>query len=220
MQDPHNQNWQMYPLSFPKSASAIYDDVQSTRELLQELSSSLFVADDGKIGLELITYNQAPDSPQGRRGSSLSAAVKLIRQGAKPTRERVESATKLSSFLKVTFLTMTVNCRMLIDIRPMNRGFQIRCCELIAVKQYVHFLNECLSSTLPQLNSWSRLRVTQEVFCCLCHGLQVFPGFIRLIAHFGQRVSDVGDDSLFCQRRMHLLKEQSRAGYGEAELCC
>ena len=86
------------------------------------------------------------------------------------------------------------------------------------MKLYVLW-NDCLNSMLAQLNSWSRLKVTLEIFCCLCHELQVFPGFIRLIAHFGQKVSDVGDDSLFCQSRTHTLKEQSRAGYGKAERC-
>ena len=67
IQNSHSQIWQRYPLSLPRSALAICDDVQSTRELLQELSVSHFVADDEKVGLELMTYNPSPgNSQQGR----------------------------------------------------------------------------------------------------------------------------------------------------------
>ena len=72
-----------------------------------------------------------------------------------------------------------------------------------------HLSTEKLESIVSQANSWSRLRISQDMFCLLCQFYSTFPAFLDLVMELGFKTSDIEDNCATCYRRIHLSEEDS-----------
>ncbi|OCK78362.1 hypothetical protein K432DRAFT_427331 [Lepidopterella palustris CBS 459.81] len=54
---------------------------------------------------------------------------------------------------------------------------------------------------ISQLNSWSRLRITKNMFCMLCHTYDVLPQFLHIITAFGNKKASTDEHFIGCYGR-------------------
>lgn len=210
LQDPL-LGWQQYPHQNNKA----HDDAHHYRTLLEQKADSIFTTDPSNTRLEVI-HTQASGTEQSKIFCLNLFMIWLSIEST--SRNVVDSLQDLEVFMRVSERpSIYWRQKRLTKVRDVDQAFWRRFSKLRSATYCKKVL--ITVSFLSQKNTRSRLQLTLEMFCLLCHANRIMPRYIDIVASFGYKSLNSDEYFMTCYRDIHLNEEDSYncnlyAGYG------